>query len=55
MSTGAFLFLAISWTLVLGTMIWAFRRILLSQADRARTPDPADDMTIEQRVPPTAM
>lgn len=55
MSTGAFLFMATAWVLVLGTMFWAFSRILRSQAQRTSTPDPDDDMTIDERVPPTAM
>ncbi len=45
----------VSWVCVLGTMIWAFWRILGSQAQRAATPDPDDDMTIDERVPPTAI
>ena len=45
----------VSWTAVLGTMVWAFARILSSQARRAETPDPGDDMTIDERVPPTAL
>lgn len=46
--------MALSWTLVLGTMVWAFARILQSQRVRAATPDPEDDMTAAERVPPTA-
>lgn len=45
----------VAWTAVLGTMIWAFSRILMSQKRRDATPDPDDDMTIDERVPPTAM
>jgi hypothetical protein len=55
MSTGALLFMLTSWTAVLGTMVWSFSRILSSQSRRAATPDPGDDMTIDERVPPTAM
>ena len=54
MSTGALLFLVISWTFVLGTMVWSFSRILQAQSRRDATPDPADDMTAGERVPPTA-
>lgn len=54
MTTGALIFMIVSWTAVLGTMIWAFARILGSQAKRDATPDPHDDMTTNQRVPPTA-
>lgn len=45
----------ISWTAVLGTMVWSFARILQSQKRRDATPDPGDDMTIDERVPPTAL
>ena len=55
LSTGALAFLVIAWTGVLGTMVWAFALILKSQATRDATPDPDDDMTIDQRVPPTAI
>ncbi len=55
MSTGALIFMLVAWTAVLGTMVWAFTRILRSQATRDATPDPDDDMTIDQRVPPTAI
>lgn len=54
MSTGALLFLVISWTFVLGTMVWSFSRILRVQSHRDATPDPVDDMTASDRVPPTA-
>lgn len=47
--------MAVSWTFVLGTMIWSFARILKSQAARDATPDPEDDMTIGQRVPPSGV
>ncbi len=45
----------VSWTLVLGTTFWSFARILQSQAKREATPDPTDDMTIDQRVPPSGV
>lgn len=54
MSTGALIFWLGSWTFVLGLTGWAFTRILQVQARRATTPDPADDMTPGERVPPTA-
>ena len=54
MSTGAFLFMALSWAFVLGTMVWSFARILRAQSQRAATPDRADDMAPGERVPPTA-
>lgn len=54
MSTGALLFMAVSWTFVLGTTIWSFARILGAQRRRAATPGRADDMTAAERVPPTA-
>jgi len=44
----------VSWTFVLGTMVWSFARILQAQSRRDATPDPADDMTAYERVPPTA-
>lgn len=44
----------VSWTFVLGTMVWSFAKILKSQERRAATPDPDDDMTAYERVPPTA-
>ena len=44
----------VSWTFVLGTTIWSFARILHAQGRREATPDPADDMTVRERVPPTA-
>lgn len=47
--------MALSWAFVLGTMVWSFARILRAQSHRAATPDPADDMTADERVPPTAM
>lgn len=55
MTPGAIAFMATSWTLVLGTMVWSYSRILTSQSRRDASPDPDDDMTIEQRVPPTAV
>lgn len=45
----------VSWTAVLGTMVWSFSRILTSQKRRDETPDPGDDMRIDERVPPTAI
>ncbi len=39
MSTGALIFLIVSWTAVLGTMVWAFARILQVQAAANRAPD----------------
>lgn len=47
--------MATAWVLVLGTMVWSFARVLRAQDRRAATPDPEDDMTIDERVPPTAM
>jgi len=44
----------VSWTFVLGTMVWSFAKILKAQASRNATPDPDDDMTAYERVPPTA-
>ena len=43
----------VSWAAVLGTMFWAFARILQAQSRSAATPDPGDDRTAD-RVPPTA-
>ena len=54
MSTGAILFMTVSWVFVLGLTFWAFSRILSIQKHRTATPDPADDMTARDRVPPTA-
>ncbi len=34
MSTGALIFMLVSWTGVLGTMVWAFARIIKVQARR---------------------
>jgi len=53
-SDGATFFLVTSWTFVLGTMVWSFAKILKAQASRNATPDPDDDMTAYERVPPTA-
>jgi hypothetical protein len=39
---------------VLGLTSWAFARVLQAQARRESTPDPEDDMTIRERIPPTA-
>ena len=55
MTPGALIFMLVAYTAVLGTMVWSFARILASQRQRDATPDPDDDMTIDQRVPPTAM
>ena len=54
MTTGALVFWLGSWTFVLGLTIWSFSRVLGAQARREATPDPADDMTARERVPPTA-
>ena len=54
MSTGAIVFWLGSWAFVLGLTTWAFARILSIQAHRNSTPDPADDMSVGERVPPTA-
>ncbi len=54
MTTGALIFWLGSWTFVLGLTFWAFSKVLRAQAQRGATPDPADDMTIRERVPPTA-
>lgn len=54
MTAGSLAFLIGSWTFVLGLMGWSFSKILGSQTHRDATPDPDDDMTIDQRVPPTA-
>lgn len=54
MTTGALVFMIVSWTFVLGTTTWAFSRILQAQARRGATPDRGDDMTTAERVPPTA-
>lgn len=34
MSTGALIFMLVSWTAVLGTMIWSFAKILKIQAGK---------------------
>jgi len=47
------MFMLVSWTGVLGTMFWAFARILQAQSRSAATPDPSDDRQAG-RVPPTA-
>ncbi len=54
MTTGALIFWLGSWTFVLGLTGWAFSKVLKAQAARAATPDPSDDMTARERVPPTA-
>ena len=54
MSTGALLFMAVSWVFVLGMTVWSFSLILRIQGRRAATPDPDDDMSAAERVPPTA-
>ena len=46
--------MAVSWAFVLGLTAWSFARILSIQKHRAATPDPDDDMTAAERVPPTA-
>ncbi len=53
MSTGALIFWLGSWAFVLGLTFWSFARILQVQARRTATPDPTDDMTARERVPPT--
>lgn len=55
MTAGSLAFMLGSWAFVLGLMTWAYSKILRSQANRAATPDPGDDMTPDQRVPPTAI
>jgi hypothetical protein len=54
MTTGALIFWLGSWTFVIGLVSWAYTRVLRSQAQRAATPDPADDMSLSERFPPTA-
>jgi hypothetical protein len=54
MSTGALFFWLGSWTFVLGLTFWSFAKILRVQARRAATPDRDDDMSLRERVPPTA-
>ena len=54
METGALIFWLASWTFVLGLLVWSYKRVFAAQERRARTPDPDDDMTLEQRIPPTA-
>lgn len=39
MSTGALIFMLVSWTGVLGTMVWAFARIIKVQATKDNAPD----------------
>ena len=54
MTTGALIFWLGSWTFVLSLTAWAFSKVLRSQAQRAATPDTEDDMTLRERIPPTA-
>ncbi len=54
MTTGALIFWLGSWVFVLSLTTWAYSKVLGSQARRAETPDPEDDMTLRERFPPTA-
>jgi hypothetical protein len=54
MTTGAALFWLGSWAFVLGLTFWSFAKILRAQARRSATPDTVDDMSLRERVPPTA-
>ena len=54
MTTGSLVFMLVSWGAVLSLLIWSFSRIFSAQAHRNATPTPDDDMTLEQRFPPTA-
>jgi hypothetical protein len=54
MTSGALIFWLGSWVFVLSLTAWAYSKVLGSQARRAATPDPEDDMTIRERIPPTA-
>ncbi|HYE57754.1 MAG TPA: hypothetical protein VD948_04580 [Rhodothermales bacterium] len=54
MTTGSLLFMLGSWVFVLSLLIWSFTKIFAAQDRRAHTPDPGDDMTASERVPPTA-
>jgi hypothetical protein len=54
MTTGALIFWLGSWAFVLSLTAWAYSKVLSSQARREATPDPEDDMTLQERFPPTA-
>ena len=54
MTTGALIFWLGSWTFVLGLTFWSFAKVLRAQSKRETTPDTADDMTMRERIPPTA-
>jgi len=54
MTPGAMIFWLGSWVFVLSLTGWAYARVLGAQARREATPDPDDDMTIRERIPPTA-
>lgn len=54
MTTGSLLFMLGSWAFVLGLLTWSYSKIFASQARRAQTPDPDDDMTPGERIAPTA-
>ena len=54
MTPGALIFMLVAWTAVLGTMVWAFSRILASQKKTDGTSYLDADVTIDEHVPPPA-